>query len=214
MIWENLYYLFLAGLILAVGPCFLSCAPIFLGYSLSGTKHNIFLSYLIFSSGRILTYMALGMLGFLGLSILEKHIVIRLQWIIVFILGGFILVLGISTLLIEGNKCLSICKRIDGLRKWNLFFLGVLLGFLPCFPLIGILNYVVVVSKKILDSAVYAFVFGLGTIVSPLILIALGLDKLLSVDAWAKAFTKWVRMLCGVLLILLSFKIIVPLFLN
>lgn len=51
-----------------------------------------------------------------------------------------------------------------------MFILGVLLGFAPCLPLIGILTYIAVKSTNPWQGLIYAGCFGLGNIIIVLLL--------------------------------------------
>ena len=51
-----------------------------------------------------------------------------------------------------------------------MFILGILLGFAPCLPLIGILTYIAVKSTSPWQGLMYAGCFGLGNIIIVLLL--------------------------------------------
>jgi sulfite exporter TauE/SafE len=73
---------------------------------------------------------------------------------------------------------------------------------------LGILNYIIIISHSALQAAIYALVFGLGTSVSPLILL-IGLSgKLSGILSRNKRFGSIVRIVAGSVLIFLAAKII------
>ena len=48
--------------------------------------------------------------------------------------------------------------------------LGLMVGFAPCLPLIGLLTYIAFNARNALDGVFLGLSFGAGTLISPLIL--------------------------------------------
>ena len=152
------------GFLYGLGPCTLSCAPLVVPLIMStakNKKHGVVLS-LIFSFGRVISYMILGFLaGLLGYNlaggISPKY------------LGIFTIFLGLFLLFKIQNKCIfkskiKINSPIIALTS------GIIYGFGPCPPLMALLG-LAILSKSAITGALMAFVFGLGTIISPIIII-------------------------------------------
>jgi sulfite exporter TauE/SafE len=170
--------LFLSGLLFGSGPCIASCGPILVSY-IVGTKKSIFkglVVYILFSLSRISVYLVLSVLiFFLGNFLLERFLRNFSKYILA--LGGaFIILVGV---LLAGSRRLEfrpwqfLEKNIIRRDKKSMLALGLVTGLLPCAPLLAILSYVGLVSKSWLESLFYSFSFGLGTFISPLVLLVI-----------------------------------------
>jgi sulfite exporter TauE/SafE len=207
---ENLLFLFLSGIIFGSGPCLSFCAPILASfiavYKTSFTKAAV--SYLVFSAYRLTSYVIIGAICGLFSELINSDIFIRYLGIFNIILGIFILFIGITTLIRVPriiNKCCSFLHR-GNFR--NVGLLGLLVGFSPCLPFLGILNYIILISRSVLQSILFSFVFGLGTVVSPLLLVAAFSGKLSGDLSGQERFTKFIRFACASALIFLGLRII------
>jgi sulfite exporter TauE/SafE len=211
---ESLYYLFLSGLILGCGPCLGFCAPILAGFvaTYKPSLKKALVSYLSFSLAKLASYMILGALCGAFSAIIKSNFFIGYLHIVNITLGFFVLVIGILTIIFReplGNKyCLFLSR--GNLR--NASILGLLAGFSPCLPLLGILNYIIIISHSPLGGLFYAFVFGLGTSISPIILMV-GLSGNLadSLSSHPKIKTL-IRIISSLFLIYLGLKIILQMF--
>ena len=124
-------------------------------------------------------------------------------------LGIFVVLIGIATLFYSGDGTRKICAWTHHGNIRNMGILGLLVGFSPCLPLLGILNYIVIISRDPLDAVLFTFVFGVGTVLSPFILLILLSGKLagwLSHDHKLKTIS---RVVCGSLLIYLGTRTVV-----
>ncbi len=213
---ESLYYLFLSGLVLGSGPCLGFCAPVLISFvSVYRTSFSkAALSYLAFSVCKMISYMFLGFLlgsfsGTLKDSMLSKHL-----QIVNVILGLSILGVGLVTIIsknISGNKYCSFLTSGD-LKSCGV--LGFLSGLSPCFILFGILNYVVFISRSGLEGLLYALAFGLGTVLSPIILL-IGLSgKLSGILSRNKTASIIIRVISGATLIFLGLRIMLSFFIS
>jgi len=173
--FKILFSLFLIGFSFGIGPCIASCGPILISYT-AGTNKNIIKSalvYLLFSLSRILIYMCLSLFIFLlGQAIVSYTLLPFSKYL--FIFGG-LFIIAIGLLIILGkNPEHKFCNKLQNffLNKDSktVIILGLIVGILPCAPLISVLSYVGLVSRHWLDALLYALFFGLGTLVSPLFL--------------------------------------------
>jgi sulfite exporter TauE/SafE len=170
---ENLYYLFVSGLILGSGPCLSFCAPILASYALIYKQSfgKATLSYIIFSVSKLASYIILGALCGLFSGILSSEKLIQYFDIINILLGLFVVFIGISILASKFLSVNNLCSKLHKGNIRNVGLLGFLVGFAPCLPLLGILNYIVIISKSVWQAVIFSLVFGLGTTISPLFLL-------------------------------------------
>lgn len=209
----NMIELFTIGMSMAFGPCLFFCTPIVLSY-IAGTQDNWqkgFKSILIFSLSRASIYVLLGFLaGLLGrilTATLDKYS------LTIYIFGGMIVCLSGILILIGKNPIYPVCQT---LRKyslendvWSSITFGIIMGLLPCTPLLGVLVYISLITTNIWQGALLGFSFGFGTIFSPLILFAMMASslpkKIIKNNKTFEVFKK----ACGFLLFLLGFQLII-----
>lgn len=206
--------LFLSGLLFGSGPCIASCGPILISY-IVGTKKSILkglVVYILFSLSRISVYLVLGVLiFFLGNFLLERFLHNFSKYILT--LGGaFIILVGILMAWgrrLEFKPWQFLEKNIIGHDKKSMLALGLVTGLLPCAPLLVILSYVGLVSKSWFESLLYSFSFGLGTFISPLILLVIlaGLIPKFLVDK-KNLYTQIFSFICGLMIIFLGLQLI------
>lgn len=200
--------LFLIGLTLSFGPCLFFCSPIILPYIAATKKGWIdgLKSVFIFSVGRILAYLVLGILAtFLGSAIHEilagkTEIILRSGGLIISSIG-LIIVSGIGA---KSSLCPGWCKELAGKGFLGTILLGLVVGFLPCMPLLGVLTYIAVTSRNLLDGLLYALFFGLGVLISPLFLLG-PLASALSQLIAKNRILNWVfPRLCGIIMVIIG----------
>ncbi len=189
----NLIEVFILGLLFGFGPCTVFCAPILTPMVLSSAKsakEGLF-EGISFSLGRLLSYSVLGAAAaFIG----SKISTIMPPWFF----GLFIIVLGILILLKKTPKLCGVFSKYKGVHA--AFVTGVFVGFAPCYPLVAALS-LAAVSGSVFLGALIGFVFGLGTMLSPLLLISLAAGK------WASfsiQFQKTNTIISGLFLIFLG----------
>lgn len=150
----------------------LTCGPVLIPYILANKNDTSAALYglLAFSLGRLIVYMILGgvfgLFGSLIISLEYSH----LGSLIRAVAALYIIFLGIylwSRARSSGDKC--ILKDHDP-SNLNIFLVGVVFGLVPCIPLTAILVQIALFSDNILTGAVLGLVFGLGTVLSPLLL--------------------------------------------
>jgi threonine/homoserine/homoserine lactone efflux protein len=81
-------------------------------------------------------------------------------------------------------------------------------GLSPCLPLLGILNYIIITSSSPLEAVLFTLVFGVGTILSPLILVVVLSARLGKWFSENEKFKRVLKIICGLVLVLLGSKII------
>ena len=163
------------GVALSWGPCFSFCGPITLPYiaaTQKGWLKGLKLS-LVFSLARVVSYVVLSLISVsIGQYVIARFYEGQAKPITYIIVGAFISLLGII-ILIGKTPYLHLCppfKKVGpgGLREMAL--LGVLVGFAPCLPLLGVLAYIAFHAYNFLQGFLLGLTFGAGTLISPLIL--------------------------------------------
>lgn len=183
---DSIYLVFLAaGFSVGFGHCIGMCGPIVASLSLGLKERNRITPHLLYNLGRTVTYSALGaVFGFSGsFAGLAAHMA-GFQKAIMILAGALIILMGIAMtgflpthrlfssaffptkLATRGFQKLSRSSSLPGY-----FFLGLLLGFLPCGPV-----YTALIASArsgmeagspwtgALSGALVMFSFGLGTI--------------------------------------------------
>lgn len=149
-----------------LGPCTLSCAPLVVPLimaSAKGKKDGIVKS-IIFSLGRVGAYILLGFIsGLLGANINA--------FIPKWALGLFFIIAGLALMFKVTGKCiLKTGIRITG--NFMALIAGFLYGLGPCPPLLALLG-LAVASKSAIIGGLMGLVFGIGTTISPIIILGL-----------------------------------------
>jgi len=134
------------GLTLGIGlstSCAVLCTPILVPYIASSAQPSIirgFYAALIFSSGRLISYLALGLI--FGLLITAVEINPAVTATATLVLGLMLVFHGLSVLGLFKTKSFLgsiFCRYNEGKR--SLVYLGMLTGLRPCVPLIAALTY-------------------------------------------------------------------------
>lgn len=199
--------LFLTGLVLGWGPCLSFCAPILVPYIAGSQQHWLagLKVSLAFSLARIVSYVVLSLISAsLGQYLIRRFYQTQAGAIISNVAAVFVLLLGVIVVLGESGH-LPFCNAF---KKFNsqggigeMLLMGMVVGFAPCLPLFGVLTYIAFNAQNLLHGGVLGLTFGLGTLVSPLILLgplAGGFSQFLVKNPLAYKIFRWA---CGVLLI-------------
>lgn len=204
--------LFVLGFSFGFGPCLASCGPILIPYVAANKKTviNSLWVYILFSSGRIFVYLVLAVLVFfLGKFLTEKYLSDVSRYVL--LLGGiFIIIIGLLTALgarLEYKSCRFLKRHLLEKDKKSTFTLGLIIGLLPCAPLLALFSYVALVSRSWYSSLLYSFVFGLGTFVSPLIFLTL-LSGLLGKRFEGKKYYQIFSSICGLIIVFLGLQLV------
>ncbi len=184
--WDITYFagLVMTGILFGCTICSFSCMPIVCTLVV-GTRRGFksgFVSAMTFAAGRTAGYTIAGMLcGLTGIAaerLFEtKHLVIAAG--ILFLLTGISLVFFPGKPKCKDSSCASGCTfsgnrdmetKNPGLR---LSSLGLITGIMPCAPYATVMA-AAAASGSMLTGGLSAFCFGLGTCVSPLLLMGGG----------------------------------------
>lgn len=210
------FSLFTTGLVLGAGPCLVTCGPILISYIAATKKGPIgaLKCWFIFSITRVLICAALGALaGTIGSSLYQSYYWETKGFIVWFLGGVFICLLGI--LIIAGKATHSrICNRLQDIfikrDTKSIIGLGVMIGLFPCAPLIGIISYISMISIRFYQGIILALSFGLGTVISPLIILGLGAGLLPKLKILQNEKTyNWFQRIAGGILFFLGAHILV-----
>lgn len=211
--------LFLTGLLFGSGPCIASCGPFLIAY-IAGTKKDIskgILTYILFSAARISVYLVLSLaIFFLSRLVIEKLLGNLTRYVLI-LGGGFIILIGLFLALgkrLEFPFWQSWYKNILERDKKSVVTVGLIIGLLPCAPLLAILSYVALMSRTWFSGLLYTLSFGIGTsISSPLALLTIlaGLIPRLLVDKKAVYYSIF-SFVCGLAIIFLGIQLIIKTF--
>ena len=136
----------IVGLTLGIGlatSCAVLCLPILVPYIASSAQPSMIrglYSALVFSSGRLISYLALGLI--FGLLITTVEINPAITAAATLVLGLLLAFHGLSVLGLFKTKSIIgsiFCRYTEGKR--SLVYLGMLTGLRPCLPLIAALTY-------------------------------------------------------------------------
>jgi len=156
---------FVSGLLLGVSWCTLSCGSAVLPCVCSGPPRTRDAVAMVarFQAGKLFAYMVLG--AGVGLS---EGFVRAFQQSRVAVWGGVLCfaLLGAANLW-GGPARKNFVRRCSGPGA------GMVLGFLPCGPLVGFLAFLSYMVSTPWEGALSGFVFGVGNAVSPFFLLAL-----------------------------------------
>ena len=168
----------------------------------------------IYNSGRVIAYALIGGLTCIFKVFVSDVFLFSFQKYSFFVFGIVIIIIGIS-ILRKNRSSSCVCNVEDGkhlgLKKLTerfdirAFSMGLTRGLVVCPPLIAILLYSITSSAPT-DSLVLATLFGLGTTLSPLLLLG-------GVTGWllnkAPLFSRWVSKIGAGILILLGLNMLV-----
>jgi sulfite exporter TauE/SafE len=184
------------GISFGFGPCITTCAPVIVPFvaSTSSNYKEGLKSTVVFSAGKVLSYTLLGTLsGLLGMQ-LEQIISAK-------VVGLFMIIMAAFVFFDFHKKCL--CRKIRVTNNRVLFTAGIVMGLTPCGPMLAALA-LAVLSKSWLTGGAIGLVFGLGTMLSPLLVIGM------MSGAWARRvaqnpeFARMNRIVCSLFLALIG----------
>jgi sulfite exporter TauE/SafE len=195
----KILYLVLQGVILGFGPCLLICAPILIPYTIHKDHwYDGLVATLEFSVGRLAAYMVLGgLVGMVGAMFADMFFATMIHYYVQGVLAFVLIIIGI--LILFGKETgLRFCQ----LHQGNMITLGVLVGLSPCLPMLGMLLEVALIANNFLDGVIYSFAFGIGTVISPLLILgtfAPSFGSKISID-----MRNLFVFICGLLLIVMG----------
>lgn len=203
---------FLGGIVFGLAPCALTVIPLtigFVGGYAGGDKKKAFAYSFCFVLGLVITLMTLGIVA----SLMGKLFGQLGKWLY-FVIAGVAIAMGLNILgVIELD--LTFGGKINAKHQGPLgaFMLGLLFGVIstPCStPLLIIILALVAAKGKILYGATLLLTYGLGQ--SMLVLAAgtfTGLVESLASSKGVASFSKNLKLVSGVLVILVGIFIII-----
>jgi cytochrome c-type biogenesis protein len=177
----------LLGIIYGATFCTLTCSPFIASYIIGsdrGTRRGVWLS-IIFNGGRVITYGVLGLaVGMAGGAFLVEG-VYALWGAILFGIAVALIGVWIAVRRRPGSvTCACAGKASWAQRLWHRIEpregdggelsaagMGLLIGLVPCPPLIALLVFAAAVGSAG-TGLVLGLLFGIGTVISPIIIIA------------------------------------------
>jgi sulfite exporter TauE/SafE len=155
------------------GPCLASCTPLLAAY-IAGTQKSFFRSFVdifIFSLGRLIAYVFLGLLVVAFMGFFRQFIHADTKILFNSIAGIISVFLG-CIIVLSRNKNSWSCRFLNGFfGRGNIFVLGFVMGVIPCFPLTILLFEIGIMSRNVFMGMLYAFFFGLGTFLSTILIL-------------------------------------------
>lgn len=208
---------FVSGLVFGLAYCTASCLPVVAGYIAgvgSAFKQSVRIT-LVFNVGRMIAYSLIGVLiglfgDFLAFFVSEQVVApFRIYGSIAF--GLSTAAIGVY-LVLKARNIKSSCEcsqpqvgaATNRMRRYGVdlgaFTLGFTRGLIICAPLILLLSASLTMVDAV-GSMIIAFLFGLGTTISPILLLGGVTGWLLSK---APLFRKWISIAGGVVLLLMG----------
>jgi thiol:disulfide interchange protein DsbD len=205
---------FAGGLIYGFAFCTAACLPYVAGYIAgvgAGFRRGVAIT-LTYNAGRIAAYAVIGALvatlGGLLKFLWTEESLLPLQGYASIAFGIVTIAIGVSIILkiksgsCEGHPPSEGGSQLDtttGRFDVRAFFLGLSRGFVLCPPLIALLIYSLAFATPI-EGLILAILFGIGTALSPLLLLGGATGWLLGK---APLFRKWISL--GGAIVLMAF---------
>ncbi len=211
MINNPFFSFFISGVLLGSGACLISCGPILIFY-FAGTGKDIkksLISYGIFSFSRMLVYGLLGVLVFIIGQFATENIFGSFR-VYTNVFGGLFIML-VGFFMIFGKKpgaglIAKLHNKLAGSDNAVVALLGIIIGLIPCGPLLAVLSYVGLFSNAWIDSLLYSLFFGLGTAISPVIIFVIFTGMF---SQYVKiSNSKIIDFTCGLIIIILGLQLI------
>ncbi len=199
--------------------CMGMCGPIALSLPLK--EHSLstkVVSAILYNSGRVITYVFLGLVfGLLGLGI---HVWGVQQWVSIGV--GTLMILSVAfPVIFHGSRLTGrldkffsgfkiFFGRFFGFRTYlSVWIIGLLNGFLPC-GLVYIALAGALVSTSPLNGALYMLIFGIGTIPALLVLSLLGNFVSMTFRRALQKMIPFLIILIGILFVLRGMNLGIP----
>jgi len=203
------------GLLYGLTFCASACLPYIISYIAgigAGFKKGVVVTT-IYNAGRIVAYAIIGtIVGLLSATISEDLFSAYQQYSAI-AFSAIIIFIG-ATILIKKQNTPCDCKEQKpdrfGITKLTnrfdlrAFFMGFTRGFILCPPLIALLVYSATFGQ--VNSTIMAVLFGLGTAISPLLILGGATGWLLKK---APMFTKWLSKIGGITLIFMGLSVLI-----
>ena len=209
---------FILGLTFGSGPCLASCGPLLVSYiagTNKGVKNSVWV-YLLFSLARIAVYAILGLAVFFLGELITRYLFASMGRYFFFAAGLFIMIIG-SLVAVGKNPEYKWCAKMQNifLHKDTLtvILLGLFVGILPCIPLLTILSSLGLMAHSWRESISLALAFGLGTVTSPLLLLAIFAGVIpQSITIHKPIFYRIFQIICGLIMVILGVHLVTRVF--
>jgi len=203
------------GLFYGLTFCTSTCLPYVVSY-IAGIKAGFRKGLIvtsIYNLGRITAYALIGTVIGLFKVLVSDTFLLTYQRYAFAAFGATIIVIG-ANILVNGksssHSCNKTCVELNvhgaTARKFDVraFLMGFTKGLVLCPPLLGLLLYSATLSGPS-DSVIFATLFGIGTALSPLLLLGGATGWLLNK---APLFSGWISKIASVILILLGLNML------
>ena len=202
------------GLLYGLTFCTSACLPYVASYIAgikAGFRRGVTVTA-IYNSGRITAYAVIGSIAGLLKTFVSDTFLRTYQNIFSIIFGFVVIVIGISIFFKKPSCNTCVAKNVEpqGILKSvkqrfdvRAFSMGFTRGFVLCPPLVALLLYAVTFPQ--VNCTLLAVLFGLGTALSPLLILGGAVGWFLEK---APLFRKWTSILGGAALVLLGVSVL------
>ena len=205
----------LLGLLSGLTLCTSTCLPYIVSYiaGIGAGFRKGFTVALLYNIGRIVAYTLIGAIVGLSAAAISEEYFLTYQNYSSFAFAAAIIIIGIYILVKKPAECTFVKKEPDKMRFYEkltqrfdirALLMGFTKGLIVCPPLIAILIYAVTYSP--LECTILAALFGIGTMLSPLLFISGATGWLLNK---APLFRTWLSRIGGALLIIMGVAILI-----
>jgi sulfite exporter TauE/SafE len=202
------------GLLYGFSVCTSACLPYVASYIAgikAGFRKGVAVTA-IYNVGRVAAYAVIGSIAGLLKSFVSDAFFETYQTVFSIVFGVVVILIGISIFFKKTSCGTCVPKKVEpqgGLGFFRqhfdvrAFFMGFSRGFVLCPPLVAFLLYAITNYQA--NYTVLATLFGLGTALSPMLILAGVVGWLLEK---APLFRKWTSILGGVALVLLGASVL------
>ena len=200
-----------AGIGMGWGPCLALSGPILLPYiaaTKGGWREGLRTSA-AFSLGRLLALAILGALASVAFASINRFFPPHRSGYLYLVMAMFIVLMGALIVLGKGFRgpfYRSLREHVLERGTASILGLGFLVGISPCATLVAILTYIACVATNALYGIIYAFSFGVGTVLPLMILgplVSFFPERVLESATPLRVF----RAICGTILILFGLQL-------
>lgn len=203
------------GILYGLTFCTSACLPYVVSYIAgigAGFKKGFKIA-LLYNTGRIVAYAIIGTAVGLSAAVISEEYFLAYQDYSSFAFAALIIIIGVIILVKKPTECIHPVKEPENMRFYEkltqrfdirAFLMGFTKGLIICPPLIALLIYAATFSP--LDCTILAVLFGLGTMLSPLLFISGATGWLLNK---APLFRTWLSRIGGALLIIMGAAILI-----
>ena len=201
------------GLLYGLTFCTSACLPYLVSYIAgikAGFRKGVTVTA-IYNSGRIVAYAIIGTIAGLFKTVVDDTVFNSYQPLSSIIFGVVVIFIGVNLLYKKPtNVCVAKTVEPEGILKTvkqrfdvRAFTMGFTRGFVLCPPLVAILLTAVTFAE--VNLTLIAVMFGLGTALSPLLVLGGTVGWLLEK---APLFRKWTSILGGAFLVMLGASVL------